>query len=113
MADRRLMVGPVEQGGDLFPRLGRPQGADEAVVPERTGHVLQGAQMIARPVLRRDEQHEHVDGFAVEAVEGDALARNGYGADEALDAVVLGVRDGDAPADAGRAEELALEDGPD
>ena len=68
--------------------------------------------MVAGPVLGRDKQHEDLDGFAVQALEADAVVRDGDGADEPLDAGVLGVRDGDAAADAGRAEQLALENGP-
>src|SRR5579875_249994 len=69
--------------------------------------------MIAGAVLRRYEQDEDMNRLSIEAVEGDVFVREGDGADKAFDAVVLGVRNGHASADAGRAEKLAFEDGPD
>ena len=48
--------------------------------------------------------------LAVEAVEIDAFAADGHGAHQAFDAGVLGVRHGDAAADAGAAQLLALQD---
>ena len=62
--------------------------------------------MIAGPILRRNEQDEHVHRLAVEALEGNAVDRNGDGADEFVDAGVFGVRDGDAATDAGATEQL-------
>src|SRR5579872_4365523 len=107
------IVGRVEQSQDALARSGVAQLVDEVVVAQAARHVLQGAEVVAGPVLRRDEQDEHEHRLAVEAVEGDAGGRDGDGADELLDAGVLGVRDGDAAADAGRAEQFALEDGAD
>src|SRR6185437_16976737 len=101
------MVGSVEQSDDFFLCRGCPQRADETIVAQRTRHVLQGAQMIAGSILRRNEQDEHMNRLSVEAIEGDTLGREGHGADESLDTVVLGMGDGNAPTDAGRAEKLA------
>ncbi len=75
--------------------------------------VLQGPEVVAGLVRRRDQQEEDVDRLAVERREVDALARERDGADEPVDGRVPGVRDGDALADAGRAELLAAEDGAD
>ena len=69
--------------------------------------------MVAGAVLRRDQEHEDVHRLGVDRLERYAVGGDGHGADQAVDAVVLGVGDGDAAADAGRAELLALEDGPD
>src|SRR5436190_11631572 len=90
----RGVLAVVEQTPDGFTRRRLAQRADEAVVTQAAGDVLQGAQVVAGAVLRRDQQHEHVDGLAVEAVEGDAPARDADGADQAVHGGVLAVRDG-------------------
>src|SRR5271157_5621449 len=64
-------------------------------------------------VLRGNEQDEHVNRLAVEAVKANAWPRQGHGADQSIDTGVLGMRDGDSAADAGGAEQLSFEDGPD
>src|SRR5579875_1196355 len=69
--------------------------------------------MIARAVLRRDEQDEDIDRLPIQAVESDALVGDSDSANQAIDAVVLGMGNGDASANAGGAEELAFENGPD
>src|SRR5262249_41118717 len=74
-------------------------------------NIFQGAEVIAGPVLRRDEQDEHMDRLSIETVEGHPGAGQGDGADQPLDAGVLGMRGGDASADAGGAEQFAVQDG--
>src|SRR6476619_6113743 len=105
------MIAPtLEQSPDRLARAGRPQRPHETVVAQGPRYVLQRSEMIAGPILRRDEQHEHIDRLAVQRVEGDAAIGDRDSADEPVDAGVLGMRNGDAAADAGRAERLALED---
>src|SRR5256885_463781 len=83
------MIGLLEQRPDSVARHGFLQGVDEAVIAQAAGDVFQGTQVVARPVLRRDQQDKHVDRLAVEAVEGDAAFRQGHRADEAFNAVVF------------------------
>ena len=59
---------------------------------------------------RRHEQEDHADVLAVDAVERDAGLRQAEGADQPRQALVPGVGDGHAAADAGRPEALAAED---
>src|SRR5262245_6739933 len=110
MAGARLTLDVIDQVPDDLAGGGLAEGPDEAVVPQAAGDVFQGPQVVAGTVLGRDEQDEHVDRLAVEAVEAHPRARQGHGADEAVHAAVLGVGDGHAAADAGGAEQLALED---
>ena len=49
--------------------------------------------------------------FAVQAGEIDALRADGHGPDQVIDAGVFGMGNGDAPADTGAAQFLALQDG--
>src|SRR5262249_49096139 len=107
----RRMVELAQEVPDSVATGGFAERADEAVVAEAARDVFQGAQMIPGAVLRRNEHDEQVDRFAVEAIERDAAAADGDGAHQAIDAGMLGVRDGDAAADAGRAQQLAFEDG--
>ena len=83
----------------------------ERVVAELPRDVLQAPAVVAGPVGRRNQQEEQVDGLAVEAGEIDARGADRHRAHQAIDAGVLGVRDGHAAADAGAAQFLALEDG--
>src|SRR5262245_19739838 len=71
----------AEQVPDGFARSGLAQRTDEAVVAEAARDVFQGAEMIARPVLRRDQHHEHVHRLAVERVERLTVLRHRDGAD--------------------------------
>ena len=94
------LVGVVEDVDDLLavPRLA--EEADELVVLEVPGDVLQGAEVVAGAVGGGDEQEEDVDRLAVEGGEVDALAGQRDGADEAVDGRVAGVGDGDPLASA-------------
>src|SRR5207249_2408633 len=91
--DGRVVASSFEESRDGLAAAGRPQGLDKAVVAQGARHVLQGAEVVAGAVLRRDEQDEHVHRLAVEAVEADAAGGDGDRAEQLLDAAVLGVRD--------------------
>ena len=86
------------------------------VSPRRNSSVGEGArrlsfaQMIARAVGGRNQQEEQMHDLAVEAGEIDPQGADGHRADQAVDAGVLGMGDGDAAADAGAAQFLALQD---
>ncbi len=67
--------------------------------------------MVGAGALGRDQHEDDVDRLAVECVEIDRLLGAGEETDEAVDTRHPAVRDGDAIADAGRAEALALEQG--
>src|SRR5262249_16429087 len=68
-------AGPLDQVPYLVPGLARPQPPDELLVPQRLHHVLQGPQVVPRPVLGGDQQDHHVDRLAVDRVERDAGLR--------------------------------------
>src|SRR5262249_45274446 len=101
----------VKQVPDSVARRRVLQGADKRIVAQTARYIFQRPQVIAGPILRRDQHDEDVHRLAVQALQGDTRVRHADRADEAVDARVFGVRNGDAPADAGRAELLALEDG--
>src|SRR5262249_21340804 len=103
------MIRFVEQLPDVVARSRMAQRAHKAVVPKAARHIFQGAQMIAGPVLWRDQQHDHMHWLAVETVEWYAASRNGHRADQALDRIMLAMRDCHRSANPGRAQELALE----
>ena len=69
--------------------------------------------MVAGTIGRRNQEKEELHLFAVEAVEVDAFVADADGAHQPIDAGVLGVRHGDAAADAGAPEFFALENGAD
>ena len=66
--------------------------------------------MTSKERVLRNYTFQSVDRFTIDTVEGDAGPRHGHGAHQAIDTGVLGMRDGDGPANAGRAELFALED---
>src|SRR5262249_32319338 len=66
------VVHPFQQRPDRLAVGGLAQGADEAIVAQTAGDVFQGAEMVARPILRRNQQDKHVDGLAIEAIKVDA-----------------------------------------
>ena len=69
--------------------------------------------MVAGLVLGRDQQKEDIDGLAVQSGKLDAPAREGDRSDQALEGGMPGMGNGDAHADAGRAELFAAQDGAD
>lgn len=66
--------------------------------------------MIAGPVGRRDQQKEEMYLFAIQALKIDPFRAHAHGADEAIDAGMLGVRHGDAAADTSASQLFALHD---
>src|SRR5438552_3141224 len=71
-SSRRGTVGAIDQVPDFVTGPGRPQRADKTVIPQAARDILQRPQVVARTILRRDEQHEHVYRFAVQAIERHA-----------------------------------------
>ncbi len=109
----RALVGLFEQLDHALPGLGLPEEADEPLVLQVPGDVLQRPEVVAGLVRRRDQQEEDIDGVAVEGREVDPSTRQGDGPDEAMDRGVAGVGDGHALADPGGTQLLSTEDGTD
>src|SRR5262245_34067051 len=106
-----VVVGLVQELQDFLGVPGLLEKPAKGLVAQLARDVFQGPQVIARTIGRRNQQEENADFFSIEAVESDALAADGHGSDQSLHARVFGVRDGDAAADAGAAQLLALHDG--
>ena len=105
-----LLSASSKQLLDVLGALGLLEEPAERVVAELPRDVLQGPEVIARPIGRRNQQEKQLDLLAVEAGEIDPLAADGHRAHQPVDAGMLGVRHGHAAADAGAAQFLALED---
>src|SRR5438874_1791343 len=95
---------------NILRRAGLLQEAAKRLVAELPRDVFQSPQMIARPIGRRDKQEKEMNFVAVEAVEIDTGDADAHGANEPLDAGMLGMRHGNAAADAGAPQVFALHD---
>src|SRR5262249_1580298 len=96
---------------DVCRRFGVLEEAAKVLVAKLPRYILKGSQVIARAVVRRHQQEEQVDLVAVETVEVDSLSRNAERSYRSRDAGVLGVGNGNPPANTGAAEFFPLEDG--
>src|SRR5690606_17408117 len=67
--------------------------------------------MIGAGTFRREQQKDQVDRLAIERFEIDRLLKPRKETDETIELGELAVRDGNATADAGRAEPLAMPQG--
>ena len=80
-----------------------------AGLAQDAGDAGQRLEVVGAGALRREQQEEQVDRLAVEGLEVDRLVEAREQAEQAVELRQLAVRDGDAVADAGRAEALALQ----
>src|SRR5947207_8262814 len=92
-----LLIGLAQQFPNCLSRLGLPESSNKAIVPENPGHVFQSAEMVARPILRRDQQNKDMHWLSVQAVESDPISGQGQRADQLVHTGMLGVRNGHAP----------------
>src|SRR5271166_2337489 len=107
---RRILVGFFEYVDDILPRVRLTQETHEALVLQVSRDILQSSEMISRLVLRRNQQEEDVDRFAVKGRETDAPSGQGDCADQARERGVAGMGDGDSHPDPRRAQFLTSED---
>ena len=96
----RVERGLVGRGAELSGDAGL------AEMPRDAGERL---QVIGAGALGREQEEDEVDRLVVERLEIDRLREPREQAEDAVEARELAVRDGDAAADAGRAELLALQ----
>src|SRR5262245_40483185 len=114
LVDPALLSRPLtlQQRPDLILRFGLTQLLHELFVPHAANDVLQRPQVVAGPVLGRDEQDQHMHGLTVDAVERNPRLRQRDRSNQLVHARVLRVGDGDVAADARRAQLLAPHDRP-
>src|SRR5438105_525560 len=72
---RTRIIRTVEQLQHALAALSLAQRLHEMIVAQTARDIFQSAEMIAGPILGRDQQHENVHRFAVEALEGHAGGR--------------------------------------
>ena len=78
-------------------------------IAQDAGDPRQRLQMIGAGALRREQHEDEVDRLVVERIEIDRAREPRKDADQPVERAQLAVRDGDALADAGRAQALALQ----
>src|SRR5439155_3007755 len=93
---------------DLLRAVCRAESLAKILVSEQARYPCQGLQMRSRGILRSDEKKEEVGETAVERLEVDAGSATPEGGDHSGEFGELAMRDGDALADRGGAELLAL-----
>lgn len=108
---RGALIGFFEEVGDGVLVACLAEETHKFLILEVAGDGLESPEVIARLEGGRDEEEEDVDGFAIEGGEIDAALGDRDGADEAIGLGVAGVGDGDALADTGGPEFLAIHDG--
>ena len=104
--NKLIVVGFFQQLLNVGRRFGLFQESAKGVVAQLSRDILQRAKVIARAIGRRYKQEQQMDLLAVEAIEIDTDIADGNGADQFLDTRVLGVRNGDAAANAGAANDI-------
>src|SRR5690606_30754218 len=81
----------------------------DARLAEQAGDAGERLEMVGAGALRREQQEDEIDRLVVEGLEIERLRQTREQAENARQAGQLAMRDGDAVADAGRAELLPLE----
>src|SRR5260370_12835791 len=98
-----------EQSVEGVGAFGGAQLLDQAGVAQQSRHARQGFQMVRTGAFGRRQQEHDVDRAIVDGVEIDRLGESREQSDRLGERRQARVRDGDAAADARRAQTLALE----
>src|SRR5207245_2212589 len=108
LGDELVVVGLLQKQPNVFGRAGLLQKAAKRIVAKLPRDVLQGSQVVARPIRRRHEQEEKLHFVAVETIEIDSLDADTDRPYQSLDAGVLGMGNGHAAANACAAQFFAF-----
>src|SRR5260221_3091445 len=107
---KMIIVRFVQQQTDIVGRLCLFKELAKRLVSQLPRNVLERAKVISGTIGRRDEDEKQLDLLSVEAVEIDPFLAHAHGSHEAIDARMLGVRDGHAAANSDASQFLALPD---
>src|SRR6186997_1154811 len=98
-----------QQGVERVGALGRAQLLDEAAIAQQARHPRQSLEVIGTRTLGGEQKKNGIDRAIVDRVEIDRMAKPREQAHRLVEAGHAAMRNGNAAADSGRAEPLALQ----
>jgi hypothetical protein len=105
-----VAIGFFQQVLDFNRFFGSFEQFAESLISQLTRDALEGTEVVAGPVGRRDKQKEQLHRITVETLEANSLGAHGNRAHEAINTGVFCVGHSHAPTDAGAAKILSLQD---